>query len=229
MVSAGGEVAVSVVAPGDGGFAVCEGWVFDEGVSDGEICDPLILLLFTLILSACIPRGSVRNPMQDTQQMLFRDFPEALDKRVLGMRQTPEGEVVVIYTYRMPPKGDDSGSYFTGVAAYRRTPSGAWEQSGGGGAGSSQPPAPDQLLDYFTVGGGTTSTAIYGQVLSSTVSAVEGELSSGETVREEAGDRAFVIFAPTGAKVCRLNVLGTNGEVLRVNDFVSDEAGDPCR
>lgn len=189
----------------------------------------LISLLFAFILSACIPKGSVSNPMQDTQQMLFRDFPEALDRRVLGMRQTPEAEVVVIYTYRMPPKGDNSGSFFTGVSAYRRTPSGAWEQSGGGGAGSSQPPAPGQLLDYFTVGGGTTSAAIYGQVLSPAVSAVEGELSSGETVRDEAGDRAFALFAPAGVKVCRLKALGANGEALRVNDFVSDEAGDPCR
>lgn len=189
----------------------------------------LISLLFAFILSACIPRGSVSNPMQDTQQMLFRDFPEALDRRVLGMRQTPEGEVVVIYTYRIPPRGDESGSFFTGVSAYRRTPTGAWEQSGGGGAGSSRPPAPDQLLDYFTVEGSTTSTAIYGQVLSPDVSAVEGALSSGDTLRDEAGDRAFAIFTPAGVKVCRLKALGANGEVLRVNDFTSDEAGDPCR
>ena len=187
----------------------------------------LLTLLCTLILSACLPRGSVSNPMQDTQKMLFRDFPEALDRRVLGMRQTPEGEVVVIYTYRMPPRGDESGSFFTGVSAYRRTPGGAWEQSGGGGAGSSRPPAPDQLLDYFTVRGSTT--AIYGQVLSPDVSAVEGELSSGDSVRDGAGDRAFAIFAPARVKVCRLKALGANGEVLRVNDFASDEVGDPCR
>ncbi|HEX6303428.1 MAG TPA: hypothetical protein VFZ76_04505 [Anaerolineales bacterium] len=167
------------------------------------------------------------NPMEDTWQSIRRDYPEAFGVRVLGMRNRSENEVAVIYTYNLPPKGDDSGSHFTGVSTYRRASTGGWQLSGGAGAGSPDNPSADQLLDYFSVHG--EGTAIYGRTLTSEVAVIEADLSDGQMIRDEAGDQAFALFSPQGVKVCRLRALNANGELLRENDFTSDEAGDPCR
>ena len=189
-----------------------------------------LFLILALFHSACVPlaRTTVTNPMQDTRQSIRRDYPDAFGVRVLGMRNKSESEVAVIYTYNLPAEGDGPAMHFTGVSLYRRIPTGGgWQPFGGGGGGSPDPPAPGQLLDYFSVHG--EGTAIYGQTLTSEVAAVEAELSNGETVRDEAGDRAFAIFSPEGVKVCKLRAIGLSGEVLKENDFTSQEAGDPCR
>ena len=186
-------------------------------------------LILALFHSACVPSGrtTITNPMEATRQSIRRDYPDAFGVRVLGMRNKSESEVAVIYTYNLPPEAEGSGMHFTGVSLYRRIPTGGgWQLSGGGGGGSSEPPAPDQLLDYFSVHG--EGTAIYGQTLTSEVAAVEADLSNGETVRDEAADRAFAVFSPEGVKVCKLRALGATGEVLKENDFASQEPGDPC-
>jgi len=185
-------------------------------------------LILALFHSACVPSGrtTITNPMEATRQSIRRDYPDAFGVRVLGMRNKSESEVAVIYTYNLPPEGEGSGMHFTGVSLYRRIPTGGWQLSEGGGGGNPDPPAPDQLLDYFSVHG--EGTAIYGQTLTSEVSAVEADLSNGETVRDEAGDRAFAVFSPEGVRVCNLRALGIAGEVLKENDFTSQEPGDPC-
>jgi hypothetical protein len=187
-------------------------------------------LILALFLAACVPssRTTITNPLEATRQSIHRDYPEAFGVRVLGMRNKSESEVAVIYTYNLPPEGEGLAMHFTGVSLYRRIPTGGgWQPSGGGGGGSPDPPASEQLLDYFSVHG--EGTAIYGQTLSSEVVAVEAHLSNGETVRDEAGDRAFAIFSPEGVKVCKLRALGPSREVLKENDFASQEPSDPCR
>jgi hypothetical protein len=190
---------------------------------------PAIWLLTTLVLflTSCRAVGTSLSPMEATWQMLARQQPDAVDVRVLGVRQTPEGEVAVIYTYIQPPRGDEPGMHYTGVSFYRHAVWSGWQQTGGANGGSWPPPAPGQLVDYFTMRGRTT--AIYGRVLSPAVGAVEASLSNGETVRDEANDRAFAIFAPDRVEVCRLRLLGADGQELGVDSFASDQPGNPCR
>jgi hypothetical protein len=185
-----------------------------------------VFLVFTLLIACSQPPGWL-TPEEAVRERVLQTDPGALNIQLLGLRSTPEGKWVLIYTYFLPPQADFPGMFNLGYGTYARTNDGRWQSSGsGGGSGSSVPPNADQLIDYFTSRG--SITAIIGQVLSPSIAYVEAVLSTGETVRDRGGDRAFAIFAPQDVQICELRLVGFDGELLRRDPLAPSEAIGSC-
>jgi hypothetical protein len=101
-----------------------------------------------------------------------------------------------------------------------------WQISGSGSFNleQRQKPSPEErLIDYGTSQPapqrGDRYTILYGQVLSSKVSAVEATFDNGQIIRDYSTNGVFALVAPNATAVCQLRVLGSDNQILRQSDL----------
>jgi hypothetical protein len=71
--------------------------------------------------------------------------------------------------------------------------------------------SPHQRGDRYTI--------VYGQVLSSKVTAVEATFDTGEIFRNRVRSKTFALVAPNADRVCELRILGIDNQILRKQEL----------
>jgi hypothetical protein len=168
------------------------------------------LLITACLLVACTGDRLVLSP----EQVVARSIPrDAQQFQLLAQGVTPEREIAVVYSYRIPTPAEPwPEDYTLGYKIFKRVGWGRWEDtwtSEGSTPTMIQVPFPIQY-NVFQNG----YTAVYGPLQSPRIQSVEAVFSNGEAVRQDFEGTGFLIFWEEKVDVCELRFYDSQGGLL---------------
>jgi hypothetical protein len=184
----------------------------------------LIIPLMGVFLAGCFGLGSGRltTPVEAAVEALPRD---AREFKGYGVETAPNGNVGVVYSYRLPVR--DNPGWVEHVFVYvevERKNLFEWERVHTCYAPTER--LTGVVLPYEYRMNQNGCSVLFGQIYSQEIKAVEVRFSNGESVKKSTQNDFFLIFIPDEVDVCELRLLGEEDLIL---DEKSTDRGLPWR
>jgi hypothetical protein len=163
-----------------------------------------------------VPTFSNRSPQAAVQRGLQIGRASITKHELLGQRDIGNGLVVVVHRYVEAATPERPATPWFGYGVAQQTDNG-WFSPGTGAVELAPPPPAGNLVIHGVgyTGYQTDTRFVYGQTLAPEVTAVEALFNTGQVLRDEADDGAFVLAAPKNATSTELQVIGQDGAVVR--------------
>lgn len=184
----------------------------------------IVILLTGFLLAGCfgLGRGRPNTLLEAALEALPRD---AQQFRGYGMERTPDGNVGVVYSYRIPVR--DNPGWVDHILVYvevERKNLFEWERVHTCFAPTERLSGVALPYEFRMFQNGCS--VLFGQIYSEDIRAIEVSFSNGESARKNMENDFFLVFIPDEVDVCGLRFLGEGD--LTVDEKSSDR-GLPWR
>lgn len=163
-----------------------------------------------------------KNARQEVSDYILARYPDAMQINISNLRSTPQGKIID-YSYELPPEAPHLGTYSLGVAVVNRSNRfpGNWLITKNTVFSSSGKPIEGELIRYASLQG--NFTAIFADVLSEKVIAVEAVQDDGEFIREDVAEPFVKLFTDGNGKTFyEIRVIGDDEDIIKTFILESD-------